>query len=1066
MGNYNPHAPRILGQEWVPIRDEGLVYSPAVNTVELGHTFGLTASRTIKDIRFYLNEPPPGDPFGQTFVTSIYKKGTEDLSGPIERVIIPCTFGIITGGSGVVSPTGATIPEALLSPADNRRVETVPLNTMQLLLMFGVDQYMPLLIGKRILNVAFLYTATLFNGAAGQEETPLGWSCSLRSGAGVSVASFGFLTGPDSLSTISQTQINRISLGEVDLAFNNSSTETEVLPWSPSRLLGFKTGVGTAGRQISLFLNGATAGVQTYALQYAALEVLYCEEQRLVWGGRQFTQGSLFTLNVNTRYIIGMNAIAARATSTDALNPVLPPDDYAVTLASANLGDRQNTVQAPYPTLNGIRELYQIPSHQGVRLLVPFPADESIVGEVFETEETHILPQLSVHTSGGPMTEPHVYGRQAIAQVYGSITATQEIQDGLANGSASWPWVRYIARRFGDTTVPLNLAIVGQSVSITPTEFDALDEILDGWKEVTLRFTTPPTMGTGTNPQAVWSATGELAGNRWEVLGVCAPAVSGIGGNLYNLVPSPDQLSIATYGMPVSGAVINLGWVPQGVGSPPVSGTTDDQTSDAFIIFSQDMPAVSGFTVSTLSQAISGIGQDCGLDPCCIPTAILYNQLTWTAGPAEGLSLPGTSGSYATTPDNAALDITGDIDLRADITMDDWTPTTEATLISKWGFLQASYAINIATTGHVLLYWTPDGVSTQIRSSTIAPVIANGTRLAIRATLDVDNGAAGHTVTFYTAPTITGPWTQLGAQVITAGVVSIHSGTATVDITGIFGTTNLWAGTVHAAEILNGIGGSAVANPNFMVQVPGTTVFTDAAGRTWTINGSAAIVGFSDASIEIQRQDTVETEWKTIMLASGTDVSSFRDYEARTGIATSYRIRGVNVYDFPGPWSSTITSTIPSPGVSGGCVSDGHILIFTSNEQQDGSLNLAYSSVWMDSQVTEDFNFSEAGFVQLQAMYDRDFYVAFRPLERGGEQFTRTVLVQAAAIAPETLADFQSLRDMAWSTVNYICVRDEDGNRWFASIGVPSGRVLRDRRLYLAPVNIVEVTDTPTPVDP
>jgi len=45
-------------------------------------------------------------------------------------------------------------------------------------------------------------------------------------------------------------------------------------------------------------------------------------------------------------------------------------------------------------------------------------------------------------------------------------------------------------------------------------------------------------------------------------------------------------------------------------------------------------------------------------------------------------------------------------------------------------------------------------------------------------------------------------------------------------------------------------------------------------------------------------------------------------------------------------------------------------------------------------------------------------------------------------------------------------VRDEDGNRWFTTVLVPSGRVLRDRRLYMAPVEIIEVTDTPSEVDP
>jgi hypothetical protein len=220
--------------------------------------------------------------------------------------------------------------------------------------------------------------------------------------------------------------------------------------------------------------------------------------------------------------------------------------------------------------------------------------------------------------------------------------------------------------------------------------------------------------------------------------------------------------------------------------------------------------------------------------------------------------------------------------------------------------------------------------------------------------------------------------------------------------------------------------------------------------------------------LELQRMDAIEADWQTIMQSTSDNIpTEFNDYEARAGILTSYRIRTVDVYDFPGPWSSTITATIPAPGVSGGCLEGGHVLIFTSNERQDGSINLAYSTAWMGGEsVEENFIFPEAGFVQLQLMYNKDFYTAFRPLERGGERFSRTVLVQAAAIAPETLGDFRSLRDMAWDTVNYICVRDEDGNRWFATVLVPGGRVLRDRRLYLAPVEVIEVTDTPTPVNP
>lgn len=219
---------------------------------------------------------------------------------------------------------------------------------------------------------------------------------------------------------------------------------------------------------------------------------------------------------------------------------------------------------------------------------------------------------------------------------------------------------------------------------------------------------------------------------------------------------------------------------------------------------------------------------------------------------------------------------------------------------------------------------------------------------------------------------------------------------------------------------------------------------------------------------ELQRMDAL-TDWQTIMSATTWATTGFNDYEARPGLQSGYRIRVVDSNGFTGNWSSTVNLTVASPGASGGpCFSQGHVLLFTSNEAQDGSRNLAYSSSWDGSgaEVEEGFSFPEAGFNQLQAMYNKNFFTAFRPLERGGEQFQRTVLVQAAAISPETLADFTSLRDMAWADLSYVCVRDEDGNRWFANVTVPDAKVRLNRTIYLASVNIAEVTDTASPVDP
>lgn len=220
--------------------------------------------------------------------------------------------------------------------------------------------------------------------------------------------------------------------------------------------------------------------------------------------------------------------------------------------------------------------------------------------------------------------------------------------------------------------------------------------------------------------------------------------------------------------------------------------------------------------------------------------------------PSASLALPGLNGSYASTPDTGVLDITGDIDVRVDVdTGGRWLDTTRVTLLaSKYerDSDEVSWAFYIFNNGIVRFSWSPDGTNgSRITISSTVGIPLGTRRVAIRATLDVNNGAAGNTVTFYTADTIAGPWTQLGASVVTAGTTSIYSGTAPVELgSAETGTEPLTlgdplSGTVYGFELRNGIAGTAVANPDFTALDAGTTSFADAAGRTWTLHGAAQI---------------------------------------------------------------------------------------------------------------------------------------------------------------------------------------------------------------------------------
>lgn len=208
--------------------------------------------------------------------------------------------------------------------------------------------------------------------------------------------------------------------------------------------------------------------------------------------------------------------------------------------------------------------------------------------------------------------------------------------------------------------------------------------------------------------------------------------------------------------------------------------------------------------------------------------------------------LPGVAGNILSVPDEAALDITGDIDLRAYVALDDWTPSTQQHLISKFDnntTAERAYELRITVNGEISIDFAINGGNnSNIRTSTDAITIEDGAPLWVRATLDVDNGASGHDTNFYTSTDGT-TWTQLGTTVTNAGVISIRdSGTEDVVIgRRSTGATGIATGKFYRAQILDGIDGTTVLDVDTSVITSGSaTSFTAVTGQTVTINRSTS----------------------------------------------------------------------------------------------------------------------------------------------------------------------------------------------------------------------------------
>lgn len=221
--------------------------------------------------------------------------------------------------------------------------------------------------------------------------------------------------------------------------------------------------------------------------------------------------------------------------------------------------------------------------------------------------------------------------------------------------------------------------------------------------------------------------------------------------------------------------------------------------------------------------------------------AVLGHHKTRTA-PRTGLYTPGTSGHYASAPYAAGLAITGDIDLRWIGSLDDWTPAATTALVARFyndaGSRNFAFTVMDSPAGYLQLTWSADGTTTLTATSTAATGFTNGAIGGVRVTLDVNNGAAGHTATFYTSSDEGASWTQLGSAVTTAGTTSIWSDSSTIlEIGGYSNGASLpIAGRSLRAEVRNGIAGTVVASPDFQRG----TIGKDAQGNPWTIVGASS----------------------------------------------------------------------------------------------------------------------------------------------------------------------------------------------------------------------------------
>ena len=208
------------------------------------------------------------------------------------------------------------------------------------------------------------------------------------------------------------------------------------------------------------------------------------------------------------------------------------------------------------------------------------------------------------------------------------------------------------------------------------------------------------------------------------------------------------------------------------------------------------------------------------------------------------LALNGVVGNYASAPDSAALNPAGDFAGWLDLASFDYTPAAlQRLMVHGGGAGDRAFFFSVNTNGTLFLQVSYNGTALLDFTSTAATGVSNFERKKIGFEVDVDNGAAGTSVNFYTADS-GGAWVKLGSTVTVAGTGTLFNATTAFTIGAGSTGGDVFAGLVYRATFLTGTlsGGSAILDADFTLQSKLATSFTESSvnAATVTINSTGA----------------------------------------------------------------------------------------------------------------------------------------------------------------------------------------------------------------------------------
>jgi hypothetical protein len=198
---------------------------------------------------------------------------------------------------------------------------------------------------------------------------------------------------------------------------------------------------------------------------------------------------------------------------------------------------------------------------------------------------------------------------------------------------------------------------------------------------------------------------------------------------------------------------------------------------------------------------------------------------------------PGVAGANSVSaPDSSLVRVTGDIDIRVKVALDNWTPSATNSLMAKRDS-DIGFHFRVLTSGFLDFTWSTTGEAGGTLSvQSTATGLSSGEVKWVRVTMDVDNGSNQRVVVFYKSDDGVS-WTIINT-VTTNGTTSIFSApNSSLRLGNAVSNSQPLSGKIYYAELRSGIDGAIVArfDASFAVQT-GYIDLLNSNNTVWTIN--------------------------------------------------------------------------------------------------------------------------------------------------------------------------------------------------------------------------------------